>query len=163
MHFGFCLEKRAGSFFPSSLKANFWCYEFNKFKLIDCLRITSGETDSNCGCCQSHSQCVCVWRWWYRGWVDGDRWKGQAAIKGEKMKWHLTLLDACERRAATDVQSSLGTCGNREEREIRSAERWCGARGWSRQFNSSISTLISQGTLFEGVNVHGQKLLLWQN
>ena len=50
-------------------------------------------------------------------WVGGeggwDWWKSQSAIKGEKMKWHLTLLDTGEWRSATEVQSSLGTCGNR--------------------------------------------------
>lgn len=57
-------------------------------------------------------------------WGGWDWWKSQAAIKGEKMKWHLTLLDAGEWRAVTEVQSSLGTCENREGREIRPAERW---------------------------------------
>lgn len=80
----------------------------------------------NFGYCRSHS--LNVWgewgqlnRWNGSGgmgvWGGWDWWKSQAAIKGEKMKWHLTLLDAGEWCAATEVQSSTGTSGNQQRGE----------------------------------------------
>lgn len=104
-----------------------------EFKFIDYLCIASWETASNFGCCQSHCLCVCVcarvfgWVWGGRWWQVGTDVRDQAAIKGEKTKWHLTLLDAGEWRAATEVQSSWRTFGNREERardQVRRALMW---------------------------------------
>lgn len=91
-------------------------------------------------------------------WGGWDWWKSQAAIKGEKMKWHLTLLDAGDWRAATEVQSSLGTCENREGREIRPAEHWGVGRG-----DGPGNLTLPFHYWFSKGPQGGQKLLQWQN